>query len=256
MLGILTYCFLLYLLGGLGASLGYHRILTHKSADLPKWLEYSIVLLGLPAGTPIQWVGNHRAHHNHTDKKGDPHSPHIDGFWYAHCGWYIQSKNWIICLLYALAGPVRLLIDSFLRPRTNQEHINLAHDISSDKLYAFVSKPLIYMLILWGHLCFILIIPYIIFDWTGILAASITLTIIYNLGDSVDSFGHLFGEKIGKNEARNNTILGILAFGDGWHANHHKHPQRAKHGIKKNQPDFSYLILKFGKLIGVIKKIH
>ena len=63
MIEILSYCLLIYLLGGIGTSLGYHRVLTHKSAELPKALEYTLVLLGLPAGTPVQWVGNHRAHH-------------------------------------------------------------------------------------------------------------------------------------------------------------------------------------------------
>jgi stearoyl-CoA desaturase (delta-9 desaturase) len=223
---------------------------------LPRLIEYAIVLLGLPAGTPIQWVGNHRAHHLNTDQDGDPHSPHIDGFWYSHCGWYIHSKNWFLCLLYALAGPLRMLIDSVMRPNTNQEHIQLAKDIQKDKFYAFVSRPIIYMLIMWIYLAVILIIPFLLFGWLGMVASSITLVIIYNLGDAVDSIGHLFGKKRGENEARNNVFLGIFAFGDGWHANHHLRPRRAKHGIKNNQIDLSYLVLRLGKLVGVVKKIH
>lgn len=256
MIWLLTYCLVMYLLGGLGASLGYHRVLTHKSADLPKWLEYGLVLLGLPAGTPIQWAGNHRAHHMHTDVEGDPHSPHTDGFWFAHCGWYINSKNGLLCLLYALAGPVRMLIDSFMRPRSNQEHVHLAKDISAIKFYAFVSRPIVYMLILWFYLLIVLLVPFLLFNWNGLIAASITLVLIYNIGDAVDSIGHLFGEKKGDNEARNNALLGLFAFGDGWHANHHDRPRRAKHGLKKNQIDLSYLVLRLGKTIGVVKKIH
>ncbi len=256
MAGILTYCIAMYLIGGLGASLGYHRILTHRSAEMPKWLEYSLVLLGLPAGTPIQWAGNHRAHHMYSDQDGDPHSPHTDGFWHAHCGWYIQSKNWLLCLLYSLAGPLRMLIDSVMRPRTNQEHAHLAKDIKADKFYAYISRPFVYMLIIWFYLIVIIVVPYLLFEWPGVLAASITLTVIYNIGDAVDSIGHLFGKKTGKDEARNNVLLGILAFGDGWHANHHLRPQRARHGVKRNQIDLSYLVLRIGKLIGIVKKIH
>ena len=255
MLGILTYCFCMYLLSGLGASIGYHRILTHRSAQMPKWLEYSFVLMGLPAGTPIQWAGNHRAHHLHTDQAKDPHSPHISGFLYAHCGWYINSKKWYLCMLYALAGPLRMLIDSFLRPRTNQNHISLAKDISSIKFYAFISKPFNYMILLWLYLFIILFIPYFFFGWVGVVCATLTLVIIYNIGDAVNSVGHLVGSKRGDNEARNNVILGFLAFGDGWHANHHLHPQQAKHGMK-NQFDLSYFILWSFKKIGIIKKIH
>jgi len=256
MVGILTYCFIMYLLGGIGASLGYHRVLTHRSAEMPHWLEYGLVLLGLPAGTPIQWAGNHRAHHLHTDKNGDPHSPHIDGFWYAHCGWYIQSRKPLFCLLYALAGPLRMFMDAIMRPRTNQEHVHLAKDIAAVPFYAFISRPINYMIFIWLYLSVILILPYCLFGWPGVLAASITLVIIYNIGDAVDSVGHLWGKKRGNDEARNNAFLGILAFGDGWHANHHLRPQRALHGIKKNQLDLSYLVLRLGKLMGIVKKIH
>lgn len=256
MIGIATYCFGLYFLGGFGASLGYHRILTHQSAEMPKWFEYLIVLLGIPMGTPVQWVGNHRAHHMHSDEKGDPHSPHIGGFWFAHCGWYINSNNTVLCILYSLSGPIRMLIDSVLRPRTNQEHVYLAKDIQSDKFYSFLSRPFVYMLFLWLYIAIIIFIPYIIFGWAGVLASSITLVFVYNIGDAVDSIGHLIGDKLGPSEARNNTLLGYLAFGDGWHANHHMRPQSAKHGIKQNQFDLSHLMLQGLKKIGIVNKIH
>jgi len=246
----------MYLIGGLGSSLGYHRILTHKSAEMPKWLEYSLVLLGLPAGTPIQWAGNHRAHHKFADQERDPHSPYNYGFWHSHCGWYINRTNSIICLFYALAGPIRMLIDSYIRPRASQEHLHVAKDISSDKFYEFISRPVIYMILVLSYLSFILLFPYLLFGWSGVIAASITLIIIYNLGDSIDSFAHLFGEKSGKSEARNNTILGFLAFGEGWHSNHHLNPKRARHGVKKYEFDLSFHILRFAKLIGIVNKIH
>ncbi len=245
----------MYLLGGLGASLGYHRVLTHRSAEMPRWFEYLIVLIGLPAGTPIQWAGNHRAHHMHTDEKGDPHSPHEDGFWYAHCGWYIGTRNPLVCFLYAIAGPVRMVIDSILRPRTNQEHIHLAKDIQAIPFYSWLSRPMVYMIVLWIYLGIILGVSYLLFEWTGVLASSLMLVVIYNLGDAVDSFGHLFGKREGDSHARNNVLLGIFAFGDGWHANHHLRPQRAKHGVKKNQIDLSYGMLVFLRRIGIVKKI-
>ena len=246
----------MYLIAGIGTSLGYHRILTHKSADLPRWLEYTCILIGLPAGTPVQWVGNHRAHHKSTDQIGDPHSPITDGFWYAHCGWYIQSKNRFVCFLYALAGPFRMFIDGVIRPRLNQNYNHLAKDIQKDKFYAFISRPYIYMVLLWFYLANVLLLPYFLFGWWGIFAASITLIIIYNLGDAIDSIGHLIGEKRGQSQARNNTVLGFLAFGDGWHANHHEYPKRAQHGIKKNQLDLTYFLLKTGKLLRIVKKIY
>jgi fatty-acid desaturase len=255
MIWLITYCFAMYLLGGLGASLGYHRLLTHNSAEVSVWFKYSLVLLGLPAGTPVQWAGNHRAHHQHTDVKGDPHSPFLDGFWYAHCGWYIGTKNPILCFLYSVAGPLRMLIDSIMRPRTNHEHLDMAGDIAGDKFYATLSRPIVYMLILWFYLAVILLVPFLLFSWSGVIAASITLVIIYNLGDAVDSFGHLFGKRAGTSEARNNSVLGLLSFGDGWHANHHERPRRARHGLGR-QFDLSYLFLRVFRALGIVKRIY
>lgn len=255
-MGVALYCFTMYFLAGMGTSMGYHRILTHKSAETRPWFEYLLVLIGLPAGTPIQWAGNHRAHHAHTDRAGDPHSPHVDGFWYAHCGWYLSSKNPLFCTFYALAGPLRMLIDSVMRPRTNQEHAHLAKDVQANPFYAFLSRPLVYMLILWSYLTIVLGVAFSIFGWTGVVAASLTLVLIYNIGDAVDSIGHLSGRRRGENHARNNVLLGYLAFGDGWHANHHLRPQRAKHGIRSKQFDLSYRLMKMAHRIGVIKRIH
>jgi len=100
-----------HLMTGLAIGLGYHRVLTHRAVTLPRWFERFIITLGLPAGTPIQWAGNHRRHHAKTDQPGDPHSPVVDGFWFAHVGWYIQSRRPLVCLLYSLAGPLRTLYD-------------------------------------------------------------------------------------------------------------------------------------------------
>lgn len=83
---VLVFILAYYLLAGLGVNLGYHRLLSHRSLRVPKWLERTLVILGLPAGTPIQWAGNHRYHHAHTDTELDPHSPVHQGFWYAHVG--------------------------------------------------------------------------------------------------------------------------------------------------------------------------
>ncbi|MFK8045646.1 MAG: fatty acid desaturase [Crocinitomicaceae bacterium] len=251
-----TYCLFVYLLAGIGTSMGYHRVLTHKSADLPKWFEYTVVIIGLPAGTPIQWVGNHRAHHGNTDVTGDPHSPVTCGFWYAHCGWYINSKNVILCFLYASAGPVRMIFDAFWRPRTNQQHNQFATEIEADPFYKAISKPIVYQFILLIYITLLSTVSILIFGSTGIVILWILLVIIYNLGDSVDSIGHLYGEKIGQSEARNNVILGWLSFGDGWHANHHINPTLANHGLKRRQFDLTFLILKGMKMVGLVKNIE
>src|SRR5437773_1054920 len=106
-MGWILYCLLYYFLAGLTINLGYHRCLAHRSLRLPRFLESVLITFGLPAGTPIQWAGNHRYHHRYADQENDPHSPRYGGFWHAHVGWYIGTANPWICIPYAFAGPLR-----------------------------------------------------------------------------------------------------------------------------------------------------
>src|SRR5262249_33335950 len=84
----LTVCLILYVLAGIGVTMGYHRLLTHRSFQTPKAVEYILSVLGSLAnqGGPLQWVAAHRIHHAHSDQEGDPHSPR-DGGWWAHVLW-------------------------------------------------------------------------------------------------------------------------------------------------------------------------
>jgi stearoyl-CoA desaturase (delta-9 desaturase) len=81
----LTHCF--------GITLGYHRLLTHRSFKTPIWFEYMCAWLGSQSGQgdPIEWVSNHRTHHLHTDTPLDPHTPY-EGFWFSHMGWFSDKK--------------------------------------------------------------------------------------------------------------------------------------------------------------------
>ncbi|RYZ41928.1 MAG: fatty acid desaturase, partial [Myxococcaceae bacterium] len=140
-LWLIPFCAGYFLLAGLAINVAYHRVLSHRSLKLNRWLERLFVTVGLPAGTPIQWAGNHRWHHSHTDVAGDPHSPVLDGFWWAHVGWYIGTRNPGVCFLYSVAGPLRVLYDGWHRPRSNLQYNHLAKDVAADPWYAFVSRP-------------------------------------------------------------------------------------------------------------------
>ena len=252
---LFIFCFAYYVIAGIALVIGYHRGLSHQSFQLKKWFLHLIVVLALPAGTPIQWVGNHRFHHAHTDEELDPHSPVVKGFWFAHCGWYINTKNPFLCFLYSISGPIRLLIDAYNRPITNQQHNHLAKDILQDNFLRKISKPNWFRFILVLHFLLPILLTYTIWGWGGIVSWSITLVVIYNIGDSIDSFAHLIGEKTGKGNARNNSLLAILTFGDGWHSNHHKHPSKAKTGVKKRQIDISWYIILLLEKMGIAYKV-
>jgi len=238
-------CLIYYLLGVIGAAIAYHRMLAHRSFRSPKLLEYVLLLLGLPAGTPLQWAGNHRFHHAHTDTPQDPHSPYYGGFWHAHCGWYIGKSHWLPCLAYALAGPLRIVFDAFWRPRTNQQHNHLAKDVSQDSFLNWLSRPLPYLFFMSFHL----IIPIAIFagnwGWTGFFAWWLTLALAFNAGDSIDSIAHLYGSKISgqTDESRNGLFMVVITGGEGWHAHHHAVPGRVRHGLKWYQIDINWILI-------------
>ncbi len=86
--------FLHWVTGGLGITLGWHRLVTHRSFQTPKWLEYFFVLCGTLScqGGPINWIGIHRLHHLHSDENLDPHDSN-KGFWWSHMGWMLYQER-------------------------------------------------------------------------------------------------------------------------------------------------------------------
>ncbi|MDX1682869.1 MAG: hypothetical protein R3336_07105, partial [Phycisphaeraceae bacterium] len=93
-----------YLLSAGGITIGYHRLFTHRGFETPAPIRFILAVMGSMAvqGAVLQWVGNHRRHHQKSDQEGDPHSPHghghgplnaLKGFWHAHTGWLLGRKQ-------------------------------------------------------------------------------------------------------------------------------------------------------------------
>jgi fatty-acid desaturase len=245
---------IVYFASGISASLIYHQVLTHKAITLQNWFEKTMVLIAIPVGTPVQWVGTHRQHHKFTDIEGDPHSPILYGFWYAHTGWYIPTKNKLCCFIYAIAGPLRMIFDGYWRPRNRLEYNHLAADISNKRFYAFLSRPLNYMMLMWIYATLLGIIFYILGRCWGLFALWVILIIVYNLGDSINSIGHLYGKSINdKLFAKNNKFLSKFTFGEGNHAEHHTNPQNPILGKKLT---LTKIILFFWIKLGLVKSIN
>jgi stearoyl-CoA desaturase (delta-9 desaturase) len=232
--------------------------LSHRSLKLPLWLERTLVTIGLPAGTPIQWAGHHRYHHLHSDTALDPHSPLHRGFWYAHVGWYIGSRSIALSVMYSLAGPARMLIDAWMRPRTNQEHNGLAADVAADAWYAWLSRPWPYALSMHLHAMLPMIVAWRTWGPAGIAGAWIVLVALYNLGDAIDSVSHLYGHTLaGQTDgARNSLLMGILILGEGWHANHHRFPWSARHGLSRGQCDWTWQIISALRAVGWARDVR
>lgn len=256
-LPLIALCCAYYFGAGLAICLGYHRVLSHRSLVLGKRLERFLVTLGLPAGTPVQWAGNHRFHHAHADTPLDPHSPR-DGFWHAHNGWYLGRKDALTCVLYALGGPLRVLFDGWHRPRTNQQHNHLAPDVFADPWYRFVSRPVPYFAFAVAHVTLFFGGAWLLFGTPGVLALWATSILIFNIGDAIDSVSHIVGTMPygGVDRARNHWFMGVVCLGDGWHAHHHRFPWSARHGLEPGQWDWTYGVIVTLRALGLASGVR
>src|SRR3954465_14425646 len=91
----------MYFVTALGVTVGFHRLLTHRSFGTAPWLGHTLAVMGSLSvqGSVLDWVADHRKHHAHTDVEGDPHSPHVGhgsglkGLWHAHTGWLLETQG-------------------------------------------------------------------------------------------------------------------------------------------------------------------
>jgi len=225
--------FLYWMTTGLGISLGYHRLHTHRSYVVPRWLEYFFGLCGALTfeGGPISWVATHRVHHQNSDRPGDPHSPN-DGKWWAHVGWLLWGES-----MHSNTRAMSKFAPDLARHRF-YVWLNNYHWVPSlvliPILYAFGGVSMV----LWG-LCFRVVF--------GLHATWL-----------VNSATHLWGKRRfdTRDESRNNWWVALITFGEGWHNNHHAHPTSARHGLAWYEFDPSWLTLKVLRKLGIAKAVR
>lgn len=213
----------------LGIGIGYHRMLTHQGFDAPRWLRGLILIFGSMAweGAPICWTATHIKHHAHSDEEEDPHTP-LHGFWHAHVGWIFHPRNFPDARQYAphlLADPVVVFVDRFA----------------------------------WLWMTLALVIPLAIGGWTGFLWGGVVrIFLTTHVTWSVNSICHLFGKRAFEttDESRNEWVIGLLAFGEGWHNNHHAFPRSAFHGHGAWQFDLSGVIIRLLEKIGLVWNVQ
>ena len=238
----------MYVITGLGITVGYHRLYTHKSFEARGPVAAMFAIFGSMAaqGPVIWWAATHRRHHQYSDHEHDPHSPHagrepgfkgaVKGFLHAHMGWLFAD----------------LLADMN----------RYVPDLLADKTTVRINQ----LFPLWVALGFL--IPAVIgglvtMTWTGALlgflwGGIVRLCALHHVTWSVNSVCHIWGQKefASGDESRNNPIMGILALGEGWHNNHHAFPASARHGLKWWQFDASWIVIRTLALVGLAKKIR
>lgn len=263
MTGTLSWWWLPLFLSVLTLSIGpgvvfYHRILTHKSAKISPWVEYPLVVLASPAGTPVGWVGNHRHHHQVTDRFADPHSPNRHGFWVAQAGWYLHTKSTFLSVVYAFAGPFRMVFDAFWRPRTGMDHAHLAKDINAVPFYRWLSRPGPYGAVVLTYFAVVIALPVWLFGLAVIPILYLTMVAFYWLGDGVNTLCHMYGHRPfrTKDESTNLAWLAAISFGEGYHHNHHAFPTSIRTDLLPGQIDAMYLFCRALERLGLASNLR
>jgi stearoyl-CoA desaturase (delta-9 desaturase) len=236
---------IMYVPTGLGITVGFHRLLTHRSFKTSPWLRGVLAVLGTMAveGPVISWVADHRKHHAYSDRFGDPHSPHVDhgGGWrgalrglaHAHVGWLFDHSQ-----------------------RGARERF--APDLLADPVVAFVDRTFL----LWALLG--LAIPFglgVLIGGTvdagleGMLwGGAVRMLVLHHVTYSINSLCHFFGRRrfVTGDHSRNLLWLAPFSFGEAWHNNHHAFPTSAFHGMGRAEIDISGLLISALERVGVV----
>jgi stearoyl-CoA desaturase (Delta-9 desaturase) len=234
----------LYILTGLGVTVGFHRLFTHRSFKAKPAVRGALAVLGSIAieGPVISWVADHRKHHAFSDRPGDPHSPHVDhggglrgelrGFVHAHIGWLFVHDQ-------------------------RGARARYAPDLLRDPVVSFVDRTFVIWAV--GGLA----LPFAVGAAIGgTVTAGLTallwgglvrLFVLHHLTYSINSVCHVFGRRrfATTDQSRNVFWLALPTFGEAWHNNHHAFPTSAQHGLGRWELDPSALVIRGLEVTGL-----
>jgi stearoyl-CoA desaturase (delta-9 desaturase) len=234
----------MYLLTATGITVGYHRMLTHRSFRTHKPTEYGFAVLGSMAvqGSVIAWVADHRKHHAHTDVEGDPHSPHVGhgdgvggvlrGLWHAHTGWLLSEQGRADWKKYA----PDLYEDSGMR-LINRRFVSL--------VVLGLALPALAGYLLTGTL---------LGAATGLLwGGLVRVFFVHHVTWSVNSICHFLGTRRFEVDDHSTNVfwLALPSLGESWHHNHHTFPRSAVHGLRRWELDPSAALIRGMERVGL-----
>ena len=235
---------LLYALSGLGVTVGFHRLLTHRAFKTTRSVRAVLAILGSAAieGPVISWVADHRKHHAFSDQLGDPHSPHVD-----HGGGWIGASRG---LLYAHVG--WLFVHSH---RGRRERY--APDLLADPVVSWVDRTFLVWAL--GGLVAAFGLGWLFGGrlrdgFTGLLwGGAVRILVLHHATYSINSLCHFFGRRRFDtgDESRNLAWLAPLSLGEAWHNNHHAFPTSAVHGLRRWELDPSALVIRALERVGL-----
>jgi stearoyl-CoA desaturase (Delta-9 desaturase) len=231
----------MYLVTAVGVTVGYHRLLTHRAFQTHPWLERTFAVLGSLSvqGSVMDWVADHRKHHAHTDREGDPHSPHVGhgsglaGLWHAHAGWLLETQGQADWKRYAS----ELYEDPAMRRIGRRFPILVVLSLLIPTAAGFALHGFTLQGALRGYV------------WGGL----VRIFLVHHVTWSVNSVCHFFGRRRFEIDDRSTNVswLALLSLGESWHHNHHAFPRSAYHGLRRWEIDPSGLIISAMSRLGL-----
>jgi stearoyl-CoA desaturase (delta-9 desaturase) len=235
---------IMYTLTGLGVTVGFHRLLTHRSFATGRPVRAIFGVLGSAAieGPVISWVADHRKHHAFADQEGDPHSPHVDhgggwsgairGLWHAHVGWLFIHTH-------------------------RGAKVRYAPDLMKDPVIRFIDRTFLVWAV--GGLGVAFGLGYLIggsfyAGLTGLLwGGGVRMLVVHHVTYSINSLCHFFGSRsyATPDQSRNLVWLALPTFGEAWHNNHHAFPTSAAHGLRRREIDISAIVIRALESLGL-----
>jgi stearoyl-CoA desaturase (delta-9 desaturase) len=212
----------------IGLTLAFHRYFAHRAFQMNRAARFFWALLGTAAMQkgPLWWAGHHVNHHRFADREGDPHSPMISGFYYAHIGWFLTDAR-----------------NDTLEP-TNP----VIRDFSSAPEIAwlqrfFVVPPLVLAVIMY----FAGGMPWLV--W-GFCLPTMTLA---HATFAINTVNHMFGSRRFDtiDDSRNNILTAVFAVGEGWHNNHHRFQRAARNGFYWWEFDPTWYVIRLMAAVGL-----
>jgi stearoyl-CoA desaturase (delta-9 desaturase) len=234
--GVMLAAIMSWVTGSLGICLGFHRLLTHASFETYRPLRWMFALFGTLAGEgpPIMWVSTHRKHHRFSDQEQDPHSPY-DGAWWSHMNWMFPcygSQHW--AQLYRQYAP----------------------DLMKDRSLRLLDRGF-----LWWHLLLgtgMFCAGWLVWDVRAgmsfvVWGMFVRLVYMLHVTWAVNSASHIWGYRTyeTRDNSRNLWWVGLLAWGEGWHNNHHAFPRLASHGHRWWELDVTYWVVTMMESMGL-----
>ena len=233
-----------YVVTAAGITVGFHRMLTHRSFRTHKPTEYLFAMIGSMAvqGSVIAWVADHRKHHAHTDVDGDPHSPHVGhgdglggvlgGLWHAHTGWLLSEQG-------------------------RADWKKYAPDLYEDRGMRRINRyfvPLVVLGLAIPTLAGYLLTGTLLGAATGLLwGGLVRVFFVHHVTWSVNSVCHFLGSRRFEVEDQSTNVfwLALPSLGESWHHNHHAFPRSAVHGLRRWELDPSALLIAAMEKVGL-----